>query len=168
MKNWIIGILVVSMLTNIASAGVILTVTPVGPSFAIQGGTIDYQATVTVEDTGLGSPWEEEFFSINDADKQPGWNYNFNPGSVMVYDNPGESQSSILTMSVPIDAPVGTYSHTVEATGYDEDGIALQIYTELDVWVVSTLVEPIPELNTAILTSAGMLGLILISRKYKK
>lgn len=168
MKNWIIGILSVLMLSNIVSAGVILTVTPVGPSFAVQGGTIEYQAIVTVEDTGLGSPWQEEIFSVDNADKQPGWNYNFNPGSVTVNDIAGESQSSILTMTIPSDAPTGTYSHTIIATGYDEVGQMIGIETEIDTYIVSTPVEPIPELNTGILMSAGMIGLVLISRRYKK
>lgn len=170
MKYWkknIIGILCVLLLTNIATAGVVLTATPVGSDFVIQGGEIEYYVTITVEEEGLGSDWQEEFFSVSEVDKQPGWNYDFDPESVMVYDNPSESQTSILTMSVPIDAPIGDYTHRIEANGYDEIGQMIGLVTEFDLVVVNTPVEPIPELNSLWLTSGGLLGLLLFYRRTK-
>lgn len=165
LKKICIGMLTILLLSNMSLAAVELKVTPVDVEAVSPGGSIDYEITVEVTED-LYSPWQEEIFSI--SDKQSGWNYNFNPESVTLYNNIGETKSSILTMTVPNDAPIGLYSHTVVATGYDEFGKDINVETEVDTFVVNTPIEPIPELNTGILTSAGMIGLILILRKYKK
>ena len=168
MKNLIIGILIVSLLTNIASAEVILTVTPVDAPFVVQGGTIDYRVTVTLtEPISDGSTWLDEVFSI--LDERVGWTYDFNPGDVRLDNNADESRESILTITVPETAPIGTYDHTVGANGtteFDESmGIEGGMFTTT---IVNTPVVPVPELSTTILTFGGLIGIVLISRRYKK
>ncbi len=162
-RKIIIGIFAALLLADVSSAAVDLAVSPGDSIFVRQGETINYTATVTLVDQ-LDFPPQEEIFSIEENDKQPGWNYSFNPESVTL-ENVGDSKSSILTIRVPRDAQVGNYSHTVIATGYDALGREMQISTELDMYIINTPVVPIPELSTAILTLTGLLGILLISRR---
>ncbi len=165
--NIIFGILSVLLLANVSLAEVELAVAPENETiFVIQGGTINY--TVTVNLTGvLDYPPQEEVFSIEEPDKQPGWNYIFYPENVTLT-NDGDSNISVLTMKIPINAAVGLYNHTVIATGYDALGREINVWIELDTFVINTVVYPIPELSTAILTPAGLLGMLLVSRKFRK
>ncbi|HJH29892.1 MAG TPA: PEF-CTERM sorting domain-containing protein [Methanosarcinaceae archaeon] len=163
-RQIIIGIFVAMLLTNISSAAVELTVTPVDAITVVQGETISYIATVTMTDSIFYPPLEE-VFSIEDADKQLGWTYTFDSASVILV-NVGDSNSSTLTITVPIDAPTGLYSHTVIATGYDQFGniigIPITFPIEVDYYDINTDVTPIPEFPTIALPVISVLGIMLL------
>lgn len=172
MKNLtlgILGILAVLLFANIGSAEIVgLDVIPVGPDFAVQGGTIDYRVIVTMnEPVSDGSIWLREVFSI--LDERVGWTYSFAPTTVTLDNTLGDSREAILTITVPDTASVGTYSHTVGATGtteFDESmGIEGGMFTTR---IIDTPIAPVPELNTGILTSLGMVGLFVISRRFRR
>jgi hypothetical protein len=164
-RKAILGIFAVMLLANISSAAVELAVTPVDGITVVQGEAISYVATVTVTEP-IFLP-QEEVFSIEDTDKQSGWTYTFAPASVTL-ENVGDSGSSTLTITVPIGAPTGLYTHTVIATGYDELGNIIGIPTEVDVYIINTDVTPIPEFPTVALPVVAVIGLLLLMRRRKE
>ena len=101
----ITGIFVLLLTANTSSAGVELSVTPENGVITVpQGGTINYIATVTADADPLDFPLpQDEVFSIDEIDKQPGWDYLFDPGTVRL-ENPGESKSTKLTINIASDA----------------------------------------------------------------
>lgn len=161
-----IGIFAVLLMANISSAGIDLTVTPDNGIVVVQGGSINYTATLTLTDV-LGFPPMDETFSIDDADKQPGWTYTFSPTDVSLSD-PGDVRTTKLTITVPITAPTGIYKHMVIATGTDAFGKIMSVSTEIDTFQVNTAIAPVPEVSTMMLTSAGLIGLVLVSRRNRE
>lgn len=166
-RKEILGIFAVMLLANISSAAVELTVTPMDGITVVQGETISYVATVTVTEP-IDFPPQEEVFSIEDADKQPDWTYTFDPASVTLENVVGDSGSSTLTITVPIDAPTGLYSHTVIATGYDAFGNMIGVPTEVDIYIINTDVTPIPEFSTIAVPVVAVIGLLLLMRRRKE
>ena len=164
-RKIILGIFSLLLLTNISFGAVELNLTPVNGINVVQGGSISYTATVTLTEA-VGFPRREEF-SIKSADMQPLWGYDFDPVNVSL-ETIGESKSSTLTITVPISAPTGLYRHTVIATGYDDLGNEIIIEAEVDTFAINTAVAPIPESRTVILTSLGLVGMFIVTRKYKK
>jgi hypothetical protein len=164
----IIGIFVLLLIANTSSAGVELTVTPEnGVITAAPGGTINYIATVTADPTTDDFPEpQDEVFSIDDADKQPGWDYIFDPGTLRL-EAPGESKSTILTINIASDAPPGIYHHTVIVDGYDEFGTLYGVRTETDIYVINTDVSSIPEFPAIVFPIISVLGLLFVMRKSK-
>lgn len=158
-----LGILSLLLLTNISFGAVELNVTPVNGINVVQGGNISYTATVTLTDA-IGFPRKEEF-SIKSDDMQPLWVYDFDPVNVSM-ETKGDSKTSTLTITVPMNAPTGLYHHTVIATGYDDLGNEIIIEAEVDTFAINTAVAPVPESNTVILTSLGLVGMFLLTRKY--
>ena len=165
-RKAILGIFAVMLLANISSAAVELTVTPVDDITVVQGEAISYVTTVTVTEL-IDFPPQSEVFSIEDADKQPDWTYTFDPASVTLV-NVGDSGSSTLTITVPIDAPTGLYSHTVIATGYDAFGNMIGVPTEFDFYVINTDVTPVPEFPTVALPVVAVIGMLLLMRRRKE
>ncbi len=96
----IIGIFVLLLAANSSSAGVELSVTPEDGIITVApGGTINYIATVTADANPDDFPApQDEIFSIDEVDKQPGWDYIFDPGTLRL-ETPGESKSTILTIN---------------------------------------------------------------------
>jgi uncharacterized membrane protein len=164
-RKFFIIILLMLLVTNVSSAAVELTVSPDNGIIVVRGGSINYTATVKLTE-GVIFP-RIEIFSIKEADKQAHWKYDFTPDNV-VFESIGESKTSKLTITVPVDVPTGMYQHTVIATGYDDLGNEIIIKAEVDTYTINTNVPPIPESSTIILSSLGSIGLILIIRKYRK
>lgn len=82
----------------------------------------------------------------------------------MVLENVGDKRTSKLTINVPKEATPGNYEHTVLATG--SDGVILD--AEVDPYVINTAVAPVPELSTVILTSTGLLGIVVARRRSRR
>jgi uncharacterized membrane protein len=164
-RKFFIVILLMLLVTDISSAAVELTVSPDNGIIVVRGGSINYTATVTMTEEVIFP--RIEIFSIKEADKQAHWKYDFAPDNVML-ESIGESKTSKLTITVPVDVPTGLYQHTVIATGYDDLGNKIIIEAEVDTYAINTAVPPVPESSTIILSSLGLVGLILITRKYSK
>lgn len=163
-----IGIFVLLLVANTSSAGVELTVTPENGVITVApGGTINYTATVTADaDPGDFPLPQDEVFSIADADKQLGWDYSFDPGTLRL-ETPGESNSTKLSIKIASDAPPGIYHHTVIVKGYDEFGTMFNYVTEEDIYVINTDVSSIPEFPTIAFPIISVLGLLFVMRKSK-
>lgn len=163
----IVGLIAVLLMADISMAAVELTVTPDNGDMVVPGGTISYTATVTMTELMVNLDGEiipqAEVFSINDYDKQIGWTYVFDPENVILNDG-DDIRTSKLTIYVSTEAVPDVYEHTVLALG--SDGVITD--AEFDSWVISTIVNPVPELSTIILTSAGILGLIGLTRMRRK
>jgi len=164
----IIGIFILLLIANTSSAGVGLTVTPeTGDITVAPGGTINYIATVTADANPDDFPAaQDEVFSIDEVDKQPGWDYIFDPGTLRL-ETPGESKSTKLTINIASDAPPGLYHHTVIVYGYDEFGTLIGVPTETDIYVINTDVAPIPEFPTIAFPIISVIGLLFVMRKQK-
>ncbi len=164
----IIGIFVMLLVANTSSAGVELTVTPENGVITVApGGTINYIATVTADADPMDFPEpQDELFSIDEIDKQPGWDYIFDPGTLRL-ETPGESKTTILTINIASDAPPGMYHHTVIVYGYDEFGTLIGVPTETDIYVINTDVSSIPEFPTIALPILSVIGLLFVMRKSK-
>lgn len=161
----ILGFVIALTLTlaNTASAAVLLDVPPEDGIKVAQGGMIRYIVNVTGE-ADLILPQDEDF-SIEETDKQPGWTYTFDPESVTVTE-PFQSKYSVLTIVVASDAPLGIYQHTVIAEGYDEFGRLIGIPVEVDTEVINT--EVIPEFTTIAIPVAAVLGLFMLMQRRRK
>jgi hypothetical protein len=158
-----LGFVIALTFANTASAAVLLDVTPEDGITVAQGGTITYIVNVTGEADLFFS--QDEDFSIEETDKQPGWTYTFDPETVTVT-APFQSEYSTLTIVVASDAPLGVYQHTVIAEGYDEFGRLFDIVVELDTEVINT--EVIPEFTTIAIPVAAIFGLLLLIRRRKQ
>lgn len=165
MKKTFIGIFAVLLMANISSAAIELNVIPDNGIVVVQGGTLNYTATLTLTEA-LGFPPMDETFSIEEEDKQPGWTYTFSPTDVSLSD-PGDIRTTKLTITVPLTAPTGLYKHRVNATGTDEMGHMISTWSDLEIFEINTAVNPVPELSTIMLTSAGLLGLLAAARRNK-
>lgn len=163
-RKIILGVLSLLLLTNISFGAVELNLTPVNGINVVQGGSISYTATVKLTEVA-GFPRKEEF-SIKSADMQPNWVYDFEPQNVTLETN-GDSKTSTLTITVPINATTGLYRHTVIASGYDDLGNEIIIESEVDTFAINTAINPVPESMTAILISLGLIGIFILTRKYK-
>jgi uncharacterized membrane protein len=164
-KKTCIGIFAMLLMANISSAAIELNVIPDNGIVVVQGGTVNYTATLNLTEYQDYLPMDETF-SINEADKQPGWTYTFSPTDVIL-NNAGDSMTTKLTITVPLTAPTGIYNHTVIATGTDEMGRTIKTWSDIETFEINTAIYPTPELSTIMLTSAGLLGLVFVSRKYK-
>ena len=164
----IIGICTLILLANISLGAVELVVSPEDSKITgvMPGGSINYTANVVVTED-LAGPQDEDFSIVNTTTGSPmaGWGYAFDPVTVRLQGTLGESNSSRLTITVPGSAHPGNYTHTVYATGYDELGRIFNISTELDSYVYDIPVFPVPELNTFILITTGIFGLMLLARR---
>jgi len=163
-----IGIFVLLLVANTSSAGVELTVTPENGVITVApGGTINYTATVIADANPIDFPEpQDEVFSIDEVDKQPGWDYIFDPGTVRL-EAPGESKSTKLTINIASDAPPGMYHHTVIVYGYDEFGTMIGVPTETDIYVINTDVASIPEFPTIALPILSVIGLLFVMRRQR-
>jgi uncharacterized membrane protein len=164
-RKFFIVMLLMLLVTDISSAAVELTVSPENGIIVVRGGSINYTATVTLTEEVIFP--RIEIFSIKEADKQAHWKYDFALDNVTL-ETIGESKTSKLTITVPVDVPTGLYQHTVIATGYDDLGNKIIIEAEVDTYAINTAVPPVPESSTIILSSLGLIGLMLITRKYSK
>jgi len=162
------GLLSLLLLVNTCSAAVELDVAD-GTKEAAPGATVSYNLVVALEepiDETVDYPITEEF-SIDPI--REGWTYSFSKDSVILDNLTRTTNTSVLEITVPLNATIGeTYSHTVNATGYDSFGIEYGIPLELDVFVVNTDVNNIPEFPTVALPMVAILGLVAIIGRRKE
>ncbi|MDI9395492.1 MAG: PEF-CTERM sorting domain-containing protein [Euryarchaeota archaeon] len=167
--GFIFGLLGLLLLANTCSAAVELDV-PVDTKEAAPGTIVRYDLVVSLgEEPDDTVPYPiTEFFSIEEDDENAGWLYSFSRESVIL-DLERTTNSSVLEITVPGNAEIGkTYSHTVIATGYDSLGDELGIPIELDVHVVNTNVNEIPEFPSIALPVAAVLGLVFVFGRRKE
>jgi uncharacterized membrane protein len=161
-KEWLKTFVIVSVLLvatiGMVSAGIVVDVTSVKDTVA-PGET----ATYIVNVTSITTESEEIVLLIDDP--TPGWGFNFNPNNYII--GPGDSVYSDLDITVPSDAAVGEYYHTVNATAYDPilgewlGVIQFTIYTNVPTTVI-------PEFTTIAIPVAAIFGLFLLIRRRKQ
>lgn len=165
--GFLFGLLCLLLLANTCSAAVELDVADEIKE-AAPGTTVSYDLVVALEepiDETVDYPITEEF-SIDPI--REGWVYSFSRDSVML-DLTRTTNTSVLEITVPANAIVGeTYTHTVIATGYDSFGKEYDIPLELDVYVINTDINNIPEFPSIALPVAAVLGLVFVFGRKKE
>jgi len=152
------------LMVNTCSAVVEFDISP-GTKYVRPGETVSYDMKVFLE-TPIDNTVEypvTEYFSIDP--KLPDWGYSFSEDSVML-DLTRIENFSVLTITVPLDAGAGSYSHEVNATGYDESNIIIDEPIEIDIYVINTNVQ-VPEFPTVALPMLAVFGLVAIFGKRK-
>lgn len=173
--GFFIGILVLLLVANTCSAaGLDLSIVPENGAITVEPGkTISYIVTVSDDEIDPSDPYlvENVQFSINRTNRgtwlNPAWNYEFVPPTVRLESNT-DSKSSKLTLHIPEDATLGTYSHTVEASAknkYDEE---VEITGRIAVNVIDTDVTNIPEFPSIALPVAAIIGLVAVFGRKKE
>jgi len=164
--GFIFGLLGLLLMANTCAA-VGFNISP-ETKMAHPGDTVGYGLTVNL--TGDEDPNYfpiTERFSIDPEKSVPGWGYSFSRDSVML-DYSSRTNTSTLYISVPLGTAQGNYSHSVNATAYDEFGKQIGYSTELDVYVVNTNVNNIPEFPSIALPAAAVLGLVAVFGRKKE
>jgi|SRR5665647_2011072 len=135
-----------------------------GTKVAHPGETVSYDlsASLTSDDDPAYYPMTE-IFSIDQPIQY--WTYSFSKNSVELNDL-STTNSSVLQITVPSNATSGTYTHSVNATCYDSEGIQVDVPTQIDVRVVNTDVQ-IPEFPSVALPVAAVLGIVAIFGRRK-
>jgi hypothetical protein len=165
----IIGIFGLLLLVNICSADVDLTITPVNGNSVAPGGTISYYVNVNTND--LGDLLQKEIFFIREDTKQSGWEYTFDPASLLLT-GIGETRT-LLTIKVPSNTEPGSYQHILSADGLaifgGEDPTIqepIEILVESDETAFNTDVQ-IPEFPSVAVPVIAILGLVTIFGRRK-
>lgn len=153
---------------NAANAGFNLVVTPVDNIIA-PGETARFSVEVVAIDT-LDTV-EIINLTVTDMDENPiSWTTTFSPDlfSIGPYSNPLQrTKTSTLEIVVP-DTFTQPVNLLVKGEGFYEITPGepdTTFVAEFSIFPIS--VAPVPELGTTILTSAGLLGIVLMSRKYR-
>jgi hypothetical protein len=165
LRAGIVGILSILLLVNTCSAGFLLSVNPVDTKFVNPGESISYRATVS-DDEMDGSLPEDVKFSVRDTDKRTGWIYTFDYPELTLT-SPGESKSSVLTMTVPADESPGIYYHTVETSVWNTIDYEIGEAGITQVYVINTDVTNVPEFPTVAVPMLAILGLVTIFGRRK-
>jgi len=169
----ILFVLIGLMTANTVNAGFTLHVTP-DENIVSPGGTAKFTVDVAmisgvnaVEIVDLRVVDDSELDGLGNPNHTISWKTNFTPDLFPIGPYPDE-KTSTLEIEVP-NTFTTAVNFSVRGDGYYDDGTGLPWYdfgvAELFVYPIS--VAPVPELNTTILTSAGLLGLVFVSRKYK-
>jgi hypothetical protein len=130
------------------------------------GDIVNYTMTVTASNEDLDFAPITETFAVNES--VPGWLYSFS-NDMVILDNSSKTNTSILSITVPTTATPGkTYRHAINATGQDSIGRDYGIPTEVDVYVINTNVQQVPEFPSIALPVAAVLGLVAIFGRKKE
>ena len=164
--GFIFGLLGLLLLANTCAA-VQYQVSP-DVKYANPGDTVTYGLTVNLTENDLKYP---EFLPITEVfsvdNKYDNWVYSFSPDTVIL-DSSRTVNTSVLSVTVPLNATTGYYKHDVNATGYNVDGMQYGFPTSLDIYVVNTNVNNIPEFPSIALPAAAVLGLVAIFGRRKE
>jgi hypothetical protein len=161
---FLIGIMTV----NTVNAGFNVVVTPV-ENIVSPGGTARFSVEVVAIDT-LDTV-EIIDLTVTDMDENPiSWTTTFSPDLFPIgpYADPFQrTKTSTLEIVVP-NPFTQKVNLLVKGEGFYETipGVPDNTFVaEFAIFPIS--IAPVPELSTTILTSAGLLGIVLISRKYR-
>ena len=157
MKAFVIASVLLVATIGMVSAGIVVDVTSVKDTVA-PGETATYNVNVTSITTA-----DEKIVLLID-DPTPGWGYGFNPNNYIIA--PDASVYSDLDITVPSDAAIGEYYHTVNATAYTPymeflGVVQFTIYTNVPTTVI-------PEFTTIAIPVAAIFGLLLLIRRRKQ
>lgn len=140
-----------------ADPGIVVYVTPISDTVA-QGGT----ATYTVNVSSITTDSETIVLLIDNPTS--GWGFDFDPNNYII--DPDSSVYSDLDITVPSDAAVGEYYHTVNATAYTPDLEFLGV-VQFAVFT-NVLTTVIPEFTTIAIPVAAIFGLFVLIRGRKQ
>jgi hypothetical protein len=160
-----VGMFALLLLTNTCSAGFSLLVNPVDTKFVNPGESISYRATVSDDELDESLP-EDVKFSVHDTDKRAGWTYTFDYPELTL-NSPGESKSSVLTMTVPAEESPGVYYYTVETSVWNTIDYEIGEAGITQVYVVNTDVTSVPEFPTVAVPMLAILGIVTIFGRRK-
>ena len=145
------------------AAGIVMDVTPIDPTIS-PGETATYKVNVSyfMNDP----PTEHVILSIDNPIS--GWTYTFDPNGYDI--GTDESRYSTLSITAPDTAPLGTYTHTVNATASGEIIIIPLPFPIAITEIVTENVETelIPEFSTIAVPVVAVIGLLLLMRRRKE
>jgi hypothetical protein len=170
----ILLVLIGLMTVNTVNAGILLEVTPV-VNVVPPGGTAIFNVTVIKDDPAPGYEDYDSLeilnLSVVDLAENPiSWTTIFTPNLFQMGPYPYDmTKTSTLKLVVP-DPFTQAVELQIKGEGFYETGPGsgvpdTEYVASFDIFPIS--VYPVPELSTTILTSAGLLGLVFVSRKYK-
>jgi hypothetical protein len=176
MIRLILLVLIGLMTVNTVNAGILLEVTPV-VNVVPPGGTAIFDVTVIKDDPASGDEDADLLeilnLSVVDMAENPiSWTNSFTPNLFNIGKYPDNmTRTSTLKLVVP-DPFTNAVELQIKGEGFYETGLGSGIPDTTEsgrasfaIFPIS--VYPVPELSTTILTSAGLLGLVFVSRKYK-
>ena len=163
-KNLIVRLVIVSVIILAQSAltsanpGITIDVIPVIP-----GVVAPADATYSV--TVVSSSTETEKVNLSIVSPKVGWTYLFSQNDFDL--PPGGTINVELRIKVPSGTSIGEYFHDIRGFAvvpgfegvFDEETFFLNVLT---------VVAPVPELSTIILTPIGLAGIVLISRNQRR
>lgn len=174
-----ISLIVISLMTigvTSANPGFNIYVDPINV-LAAPGETAEYSVTVFPIDT-LTDPEFVEFMVVDNSGNMIGWNTLFSENLFLIsYPTYPNGKTVNLRITVPQGTREGSYYLKVRGEGYLPDGnippnpdrdLGYLESSEFPIIVSAGPPAPVPELNTAMLTTTGIFGILLISRRYKK
>lgn len=141
-KTVLITSMVLAVFVGAASAikplspGIVVDVIPINDE-VYTGETATYNVSVTSITT------ETEYVNFTIEPERADWSYTFNPSGF--YLGPGETNYSILSITVPSGATPGDYYHNVTANAYF---MGILVETSTYEGVKTTVKEPIPRVPT--------------------
>src|SRR5450759_3308032 len=161
------------MTVNTVNAGILLEVTPV-VNVVPPGGTAIFDVTVVKDDPAPGDESNDTLeilnLSVVDMAENPiSWTNTFTPNLFNIGKYPDNmTTTSTLKLVVP-DPFTQAVELQIKGEGFYETDLGSGIpdieYGGASFAIFPISVYPVPELNTMILTSAGLLGLVFVSRK---
>ncbi|MDI9394469.1 MAG: PEF-CTERM sorting domain-containing protein [Euryarchaeota archaeon] len=171
--GFIFGLLGLLLLANTCAA-VEFQVSP-DVKYAYPGETVTYVLTVSLTDEELEGnellPEEDKYLPMTEefsiTDPLDDWVFLFSKESVILT-NISTTNTSVLSITVPQDANPGYYKHNVTATGYDKGFKEIGEPTSLNIFVVNTNVNEIPEFPSIALPVAAVLGLVFVFGRRKE
>lgn len=163
-KNSIIKLVIIvtlliaqSTLTS-ANPGITVDVTPLNPQ-VVPPGPANYSVTVTSSST------ETERVTLSIVNPKAGWTYSFseNDFDLTPAGTSGATKTVALNITVPAGNPFGDYLHDIRAFAvvlgfegqFDEETFFLNVLT------TAVPPPPVPEMSTFILTSVGIVGIVV-------
>jgi len=171
----ILLVLIVLMTVNTVNAGILLDVTPV-VNVVPPGGTAIFNVTVIKDDPAPGDESNDVLeiidLSVVDMAENPiSWTNTFTPNLFQMGPYPSDmTRTSTLKLVVP-DPFTQAVELQIKGEVFYENGPGSGIpdteYGVASFAIFPISVYPVPELSSIMLTSAGLLGLVFVSRKYK-
>ena len=148
----IAAILIAQITITSANPGIIVNVTPVNPQVVPPGNATYSVAVVSISTV-------TEMVNLSIVNPKNGWAYSFSYNDFELL--AGETKNVELNITVPSGTSNGNYFHDVRGFAvvpgfvgvFDEETFFLDVLT--------TALPPVPEMSTFILTSAGIVGIVV-------
>jgi hypothetical protein len=160
----LIGLLSLLFLANTCAA-VQFDISPKNIN-AHPGETVRYNLTVQFSPYDNSEelyPYKETFSIVN---KYANWDYLFSKND-LILDKGSTSNTSVLSITVPLNASLGTYNHQINVASYVNGSWNVVEDESINI-TVNTNIQQVPEFPSIALPVAAVLGLVAIFGRRKE